>query len=312
MKIGIVFILLSISFVSFQKDDGKGLVKRIDHITIYYNSVEEVDSMTNLFTKVLGLPGWFKAEVQDVITPNKQKFYNTGVYLGNVFLEFITFNTTRGSNVPVKIKPLVFHAFAFTSGISNTDEELDKRGLKRSDLLHFSFKSKDQPNDTLFTNIIVNDLSSDNMLIFFCKYHPKIFDHSCFDLGDLPKITNGEDQHPFYSHKLIAQNGGPLTIQRVDRITLSTSDFDNYRLKFNRVFSPTKELSKGEWKPKDGPGLLLLQGDSILSFKSIEVKVISLAKAKEYLISRHLGFEQKDNYLRLDLSNLLGLDLVLK
>jgi len=312
MKTGIVLFLLSLAFASGQKDDTRQLVKRIDHITIYYNSVEEVDSMTNLFTKVLGLPMWFKPEVQNVITPTRQKFYNTGVYLGNVFLEFITFNTKRGSNVPLIIRPLVFHAFAFTNEILNTDEELDKRSLKRSDLMHFSFKGKDQSVDTLFTNIIVNDLSSDNMLIFFCKYHPKIFDHSSFDQGDLPTITNGEDQHPFYSHKLITQNGGPLTIQRVDRITLITSDFDNYRQKFNNAFSPLKETSKGEWRPKDGPGLLLLQGDSILSFKSIEVKVNSLVKAKEYLASRHLEFEQKDSTIKLDISKNLGLDLILK
>lgn len=312
MKTLIVLFLLSLSFAFGQKDDTKQLVKRIDHITIYYNSVEEVDSMTNLFTKVLGLPMWFKAEIQNVITPAKQRFYNTGVYLGNVFLEFITFNTKRGTNVPVKISPLAFHAFAFTNEILNTDEELDKRGLKRSGLLHYSFKAKNQSIDTLFTNIIVNDLSSDNMLIFFCRYHPKIFENSSFDLGDLPGIKNGEDQYPLYSQKLKAKNGGPLTIQRVYRITLITSDFNSYRQKLNKVFLPFKEINSGEWKPKDGPGLRLLQGDSILSIKSIEVKINSLTKAKEYLTSRNLEFEQGDGFIRLEISNNLGLDLILK
>ncbi len=312
MKTGIVLFFLSLAVASGQKDDGRQLVKRIDHITIYYKSVEEVDSMTNLFTKVLGLPLWFKPEVHNVITPARQRFYNSGVYLGNVFLEFITYNTKRGTNDQLIISPLAFHAFAFTNEILNTDEELDKRSLKRSDLMHFSFKNKDQSIDTLFTNIVVNDLSSDNMLIFFCKYHPGIFDHSDFDQGDLPVITNAEYQHPFYSHKLMTQNGGPLTIQRVDRITLTTSDFSAYRQKFDKVFLPLIEKFKGEWRPDNGPNLLLLQGDSILSLKSIEVKVKSLAKAKEYLASRHLGFGQTDKSIRLDISKNLGLDLILK
>ena len=312
MKTLIVLFLLSLSFAYGQKDDTRQLVKRIDHITIYYNSVEEVDSMTNLFTKVFGLPMWIKPETHNVITPTRQRFYNSGVYLGNVFLEFITYNTKRESKDQLIISPLAFHAFAFTNEILNTDEELDKRSIKRSGLMDFSFRNKDQSIDTLFTNIVVNDLSSDNMLIFFCKYHPTIFDHSDFDQGDLPVLNSGEEQHPFYSHKLTSQNGGPLSIQRVDRITLITSDFNTYRQKFDNVFLPLKEKSEGEWRPNNGPDLLLLQGDSILSLKSIEVKVGSLAKAKEFLTSRHLGFAQNGKSLRLDISKNLGLDLILK
>jgi hypothetical protein len=312
MKTGIVLFFLSLAFASYKKDDARQLVKRIDHITIYFNSVEEVDSMTSLFTKVLGLPMWVRPEVHNVITPSRQRLYNSGVYLGNVFLEFVTYNTKRGANNPVKINPLAFHAFAFTNEILNTDEELDNRRIKRSELMYFSFKNKNQSIDTLFTNIVVSDLSSDNMLIFFCKYHKRIFDHSDFDQGDLPVLNSSEEQHPFYSQKLISQNGGPLTIQRVDRITLITSDFNTYKQRFDNVFLPLKEKSKGEWKPYNGPNLLLLQGDSILSLKSIELKVKSLAKAKEFLNSKNLGFEQNDRSIRLDISKNLGLDFILK
>jgi hypothetical protein len=312
MKTGLVIFFLTLAFSSGLKDDGSRLVKRIDHITIYYNSVEEVDSMMNLFTKVFGLPLWLKPGIHNVITPARQRFYNSGVFLGNVFLEFITYNTKRQSKDQYIISPLSLHAFAFTNEILNTDEELDKRSIKRSDLMHFSFRNKDQSIDTLFTNIVVNDLSSDNMLIFFCKYHSAIFDHSDFDQGDLPVINSGEEQHPFYSNKLRSQKGGPLSIQRVDRITLITSDFNNYRQKFDKVFLPLKEKSEGEWRPNSGPDLLLLQGDSILSLKSIEVKVGSLAKAKEFLTLNHLGFAQNSKTIRLDISKDLGLDLILK
>ena len=66
--------------------DSTILIKRVDHISAYYNSIAEVDSMQSLFNGILRLPQWFSPAIRDVVSPPNSKFYNTGVYLGNVFL----------------------------------------------------------------------------------------------------------------------------------------------------------------------------------------------------------------------------------
>ena len=132
--------------------DSTILVKRIDHIAAYYNSIEEVDSMLNLFNGILGLPQWFSPAIRDVVSPPNSKFYNTGVYLGNVFLEFITFNVDTTNPPPPTYIPY-FNAFAFTNEITNTAAILDLRGIPRSQVFHYLFREPDQTILTLFSNI---------------------------------------------------------------------------------------------------------------------------------------------------------------
>src|SRR3970282_534006 len=107
--------------------DSTILIKRIDHISAYYNSIAEVDSMQSLFNGILELPQWFSPAIRDVVSPPNAKFYNTGVYLGNVFLEFITFNIDTINPPPPTYIPY-YNAFAFENEITNTAAILDSRG----------------------------------------------------------------------------------------------------------------------------------------------------------------------------------------
>jgi len=74
--------------------------------------------MTNLFNKVFDLPQWFNPANRDVVNFKNTSFYNTGVYFGNVFLEFIAFNAKNDTTSTATLMP-VFHAFAFTSVLTN-------------------------------------------------------------------------------------------------------------------------------------------------------------------------------------------------
>jgi len=310
MKTLISFFLITLTCLCGCKDSNKELVKRIDHIAIYYRSTIEVDSMTALFNKVLGLPQWFSPDNRDVVNIKNTSFYNTGVYLGNLFLEFIAYNPKNDTSTSKTYKP-VKHAFAFTNEITNTDEVLDKRNIKRTKLVHYCFNGTNGSIDTLFTNIVLQEFRSNQLMLFFCQYHPKLFDCIAFNYRDLPKLSNPEDQHGFYENKLKTVNGGSLTIQEVESITVATSEFELYRNRFNSLLYPIKEFEPGKWKILDGPGLNLETSDDDFTLKKITIKVRSIQKAKDFLKSKNLGFEETTDYLKLDLSSNLGLDMLI-
>jgi len=310
MKTLISVFLITLTCLCGCKDSNKELVTRIDHIAIYYRSNIEVDSMTALFNKVLGLPQWFSPDNRDVVNFKNTSFYNTGVYLGNVFLEFIAFNAKNDTSASKTYRP-VKHAFAFTNEISNTDEVLDKRKIKRTKLVNYCFNGANRSIDTLFTNIVLQEFRSDQLMLFFCQYHQKLFDCIAFNYRDLPKLSNPEDQHGFYKNKLNSVNGGSLTIQEVESITVTTSEFELYRERFDSLFSPVREIEPGKWHIKNGPGLNLETSDDAFTLKKISIKVRSIQKAKEFLKSKNLGFEETTDYLKLDLSSNLGLDMLI-
>jgi len=293
-----------------ENNDSTILVKRIDHISAYYNSIEEVDSMQSLFNGILELPQWFSPAIRDVVSPPNSKFYNTGVYLGNVFLEFITFNIDTLNPPPPTYMPY-FNAFAFANEITNTAEILDARGIPRSQVFHYLFREPDQTILTLFSNITLNNFYNNELLVFFCQYHPELFDCESFDFGNLPAITNPDSQHIYYSNLLDSINGGPLTISDVDNIIVTSNNFENYRQLLSTLFFPTEEEEPGKWSPPAGPSLILDSSQTVIQIKTINIAIDSFQAAKQYLISKGLGFQQGDNYIILDLSVNVGMDIIL-
>jgi hypothetical protein len=290
--------------------DSTILIKRIDHISAYYNSIAEVDSMQNLFNGILGLPQWFSPAIRDVVSPPNSKFYNTGVYLGNVFLEFITFNIDT-LNPPTPTYLPYFNAFAFSNEITNTADILDSRGIPRSSVFHYSFREPDGTILTLFSNITLNNFYNNDLLVFFCQYHPELFDCESFDFGDLPAITNPDSQHIYYGNLVESINGGPLTLSKVKNIILTSNNFDIYRQRLSTLFFPTEEDELGKWSPPAGPSLILQSSQSTIKLTTINIVVDSLQVAKEFLIANGLGFEDGGNYLKLNLSTNIGVDIVL-
>lgn len=291
-------------------NDSTILIKRIDHISAYYNSIAEVDSMQNLFNGILGLPQWFSPAIRDVVSPPNSKFYNGGVYLGNVFLEFITFNIDT-INPPTPTCVPYFNAFAFANEITNTAAILDSRGIPRSQVFHYTFREPDQTILTLFSNITLNNFYNNELLVFFCQYHPELFDCESFDFGGLTAITNPDSQHIYYSDLLESLNGGPLTVRKVKNIVLTSSNFEIYRQRLNALFFPTEENEQGNWSPPAGPSLILQSSQSVIQLKTINIEVDSLQKAKQFLISQGLGFQEVEDYIKLDLSANLGMDIIL-
>jgi hypothetical protein len=290
--------------------DSTILIKRIDHIAAYYNSIAEVDSMQNLFNGILGLPQWFSPAIRDVVSPPNSKFYNTGVYLGNVFLEFITFNIDT-LNPPTPTYLPYFNAFAFSNEITNTTNILDNRGIPRSSVFHYLFREPDGTILTLFSNITLSNFYNNDLLVFFCQYHPELFNCESFDFGDLPAITNPDSQHIYYGNLVESINGGPLTLNKVKDVILTSNNFDIYRQRLSTLFFPTEEYEPGKWSPPAGPSLILQSSLSTIKLTTINIAVDSLQVAREFLIANGLGFEDGGNHLKLNLSTNIGVEIIL-
>ena len=287
------------------------LVKRIDHISIYYNSIREVDAVIHLFNEVLNLPMWISPGIVEAANDSSTKYYTTGVYLGNVFLEFITRNIESTSSDSSNIKP-TSHAIALTNEISNTAEILDQRDIKRSRKYHFACNDISGSIDTLFTNIIVREISNKNLLVFFCQYHQKIFDCSSFDFRNLPNISDPDDQHKFYWQQLNRNNGGFLKINYLDKIVLSTNSNELHQQIFDGLLPTTSPNNIDYWKMDHGPGLSLVEGEDELFLKSLYINVESLDSAKEFIEKEDLGYEIIENSMKLStLSSYLGLNFYL-
>lgn len=311
MKRLFTIMLICFSFTSYTKEVDNKLVKRIDHISIYYNTIQEVDSMMYIFSKVLDLPIWLKPGLKEVENSPSIKFYTSGVYLGNVFLEFITFNTETTPNNSEGIKP-IRHAFAFSNETSSTDVMLDQIEVQRSRKFHYAFKDESGSVDTLFTNITVRELTNNQILIFFCQYHLKLFDCSSFDFGDLPNLSNPEDQHTFYYNQLRKKDGGRLKIMNVDKIALSSNLYEQHKQTINSLLFPIASSINSVWEIEHGPNLLLTEGKDLLHLESIFLKVESLENAKDYINKENIAFEILENSIELSaLSSFLGLNLLI-
>ena len=306
----LIIILVSFSFTACNEKNDE-LVKRIDHLAIYYNTIHEVDSMIYIFNEVLGLPIWFKPGIREVSNIPSIKFYNSGVYLGNLFLEFITFNNEISANIVDSIKP-IFHAFAFTNEMSTTDKILDQREIQRSKKNHFAFNDISGSVDTLFTNITVQELSSDHLLVFFCQYHKELFNCSSFDFEHIPHLTNPEDQHTFYSELFMKKNGGSLKIKNADRIVISSNSYELHKRNINNLLTPASGSNNGIWKITQGPNLQLIEGADELHLEALNVTVESLKNAKEFIDKEDFRVELYESSINLlTLSEALGFDLVL-
>ena len=65
--------------ISEVSNDSTILIKRIDHIAAYYNSIAEVDSMLSLFNGTLGLPQLLSPAIRDVVSPSN-KFWGSTIF----------------------------------------------------------------------------------------------------------------------------------------------------------------------------------------------------------------------------------------
>jgi hypothetical protein len=303
--VGLTLILL---FQTANAQEAQPVVQRIDHVMTETANIRGVDRMQSLFADTLGLPVWFVPGLHRDVNRPTWDFYNTGVYVGGVFLEFITFDPEE---VIAEPEPRArFSGFAFERGVANIADLLDQRGIARSRESSFAIENSSGGLDTLFTNIFVRDLSQSATAIFFCHYHPTFFDTPGFHFPSLPPIQTNAEHHAHFMTLLEESEGGILGIRRASEVVISVPVLEEGRAAFGKLLKPLIEIEPGLWELPHGPSVRLVTGDDyeverlVLTVRSLKTSIDALKRLDL------LGEEGPDRAI-LDPDRLWGLQIQL-
>jgi hypothetical protein len=273
---------LLLFFQGANAQETRPVVQRIDHVMTETANIQGVDRMQSLFADTLGLPVWFVPGLRRDVNRPTWDFYNTGVYLGGVFLEFITFDPEE---VVAEQEPSAwFSGFAFEAGVPNIADLLDQRGIARSEENSFSMENSSGGLDTLFTNMFVRDLSQPSTAIFFCHYHPKFFDTPGFHFLGLPPTRTNTEHHAHFMNLLEKSEGGILGIRRASEVVISVPVLEEGRAAFGKLLNPLKEVEPGLWELQHGPSIRLVEGDDyevtrlVLTVRTLRTSIDALKR----------------------------------
>lgn len=257
------------------------LVERIDHIMMIVATQQEVRDLQSIFRDTLGLPEWFPPGVRVAVNRPTWRFYNTGVYMGNVFVEFITFNTDSSTSQPEFPRRT---GLAFESATDSVENELDLRGIRRGNAERFMMVNRAGHEDTLFTNVSVRDLTSRSMTVFFCHYHPELLKSPAFDFGRLSSVGAF---HSYFESVVKARSGGGLGIVEVKEVVVSAPTDSGHRAVYESLLAPAKPSDRDVWKPPLGPAIRLIPGEGH-EIRQLVVRVSSASHAIDQLKKRGL------------------------
>lgn len=302
-------VLVCLAFLPLQNASAQErppVVHRIDHVMTLLPDMAAVDRMQALFADTLGLPLWYEpAVLRDANRPTFA-FYNTGVYVGGAFLEFLTFNVEEGT-APSEASAR-FSGFAFESGVSSIADHLDERGIARSGNTEIALRNSSGGIDTLVTNILVRDLSRSGTTIFFSHNHPELFDNPSFRFTRLPPIQTNAEHHAHFMELLAEAGGGALGLVRASELVISTPAFEDMRSAIGGLLDPIQEVEPGFWELPEGPGLRLVRGDDYAVTRLV-LTVRSMATAVDALKRFDLLGEESPAMVLLDEGRLWGIQI---
>lgn len=305
LGVSVLVLVSSIGAVSPGAAQENVLVERIDHVAILVPDPAAVDHLLRVFRDDLGFPQWFSPGRREH-TGGDWGFYNTGVYVGNVFLEFVSFNPDSvGDGERFASR---YYGFAFDSGLDHPEDELDARSIGRSAVDPFVMSAPDGAADTLFTNVVLRDLSSEDILVFFCRYHPKLFNSRWFDFPGLPAVGSNAAQHAYYE-TLSARQSSDVGSGKVREVVISVPEPETFKARYERLLFPLPQSEGALWQLPKGPALRLVTGDKY-EVKRLVVEVESLPRAQAFLQRTHLSAVTSDGLLSLDSAVLGGVEVV--
>lgn len=261
------------------------LIQRIDHIVVAAPDQRGVDQLQDLFRLTLGLPLWFSAGTRRSADDPEFAFYNTGVYLGNVFFEFITFQVDEPKGTPPAWKPH-FYAFALESNHPDTAAELRRRGLPGAEPSSFLGVDAKGNRVPLFTNIAL-DLGAPGVLVFFCAYPPEGLATLCALFPGFPNSIPIAQSHEHFQRLMRQGGGGSLGVLAVEELVLAAPKTLRLAETCDRLFAPTRATADGLWYLPKGPALRLVEGEK-LRVARLVLKVNSLERARRFLAEQGL------------------------
>ena len=232
---------------------------RIDHVMVEHKMPAQI---YGLFTKQFQLPVmWPMADYG--------QFSSGGVFFGNVVLEFGRFGTLPATAPQNARLAGIALAPAFSAAASIT--ALDQRNIGHGAPEPFTTTNANGQSQTLWTNVVVNDIGPSRALLFVCHYQ--------FDTQ--PALTSS-------GSKLASIQGGPLGLLGVKDIVVETTDFDASRAKWRALLAPAQEKSPDEFTLGSGPAIKLVKG-SADALRSLTLEVASLPAARQALTDQNVA-----------------------
>jgi hypothetical protein len=269
-------------------------VKRIDQIYCRVESVGDVNKLYYLFSNTLGFPeAWPPTD--------KKEYYGGGVYTGNTWLKWVSYNTKA---YKMTDKPAKFQMISLEpNGYERCIKELEKREIatKYDGNATVADSSGEEQEWGQSYDLIESPFKEVNL--FICKYSPLAFSA----LTTTPEAKNLDEHYRIMRGRLNEVGGGPLGIRYVKEVELGVKGFIRDSREWQRLLDPIKP--KGElWRIGKGPELRLTP-EKNYSIKGISIRVKSLRVARKFLKLNGLLGEVNEGWVSLSRDRVNNLDL---
>ena len=257
-------------------------IRRIDHIVVFCDSAEGVDSMMQAFTKGFGLPKFWGPERYDMLIGEVRKaagFYSGGVFLGNATLEFETWEGDA-----IAARPAVDLGFA---GVAFEPADagraiacLGEAGLEPGPAEPWFSSGPEGGAHKMWTLIDLPRLNSAALKLFLCAYEPVPVEAD----GDWVMMTH-EEMRGLLSAQLEAGGGGALGVVRMKQLTLGVADLPRRLAEYAALLG--EPAGDALWKLGDSQTLRLVEAEAD-AIQSVTLEVALLESAREFLLSKSM------------------------
>jgi len=283
------------------------ILTRMDHIVVFASSQKKVDELMRIFREDFQLPVFWGPEGLNVLKGKELKpvhGYSGGIFLGNVTLEFETWEGNDIAERPPVDCGYIGVAFE-PAPLEEAIRRLDHKGIKHSEVEPWFAPMPDGSKVMLWELVYLTQFKGTLLNLFICDYEPMPIKE-----GDKMVMRTHADMRKWLKQQLEANNGGPLSVIRMKELTLGISGMQNRLGEYSDML---EEQGAGEatFKFADDQCLRLVQADSDLVI-SITLEVSSLEKAANYLKTKSMLDEISENRIGISPGSISGLKIYLE
>lgn len=271
--IALAVIALAAVSIVFSGCGAQPVVKKIDHVAI---QCSDAQGLFEFLTGTLGLPvAWpFSSYPQ---------FETGGVQVGNVNIETLHYGGMDDS--VTMFYGIVLEPYP----LDEVTEELKARGAEPSDP-EVQQKEVDGKEVTLWTNVYLNALCSQDYVVYLCEYSE----------AAESELTSRDVSGPL----------GPMGIESVREVGITSGDAESLKEKWAEVFDPCSFSSEGLMEIGTGPSIRITDGEGD-TIQALVLEVTSLDSAREFLEKNSLLGTSSADELRIDPVKVQGLDIMI-
>src|SRR5687768_4854287 len=279
-------ILLAVTDFDLSAQRTATPIRRIDHIMIRADDPAKVFAF---FTDVLRLPvAW------PMMSP-REGVATGGVGLGNVNVEAIRFPGQKSQTGKDQLLGFAFEP----SPLAECLAELDRRGIRYSELRPLISTGPDGSRKTLWTNVTLPQFSDGEaadatMHVFLSEYSPT--------------YTNVDERRERLRRQLAEGDGGPLGVEAVKEVVIGVTDMKVAPGLWQKLLDPTPLSGPSMWQVGDGPAIRLVQAKENAA-QGLVITVQSLPRAKTFLRERGLLGAHSEKEATIDPSKIHGLNI---